>query len=948
MASVPIPKEASSPQGTHNGCLAALIAYIGSPTQERKSCVSRVPFALLLTASLILLAHAAYSQISRANAAASSSIMQSAAATGDMGGTRFPVSLPNGRVIDPAGHWITLAPFPFALALSPDGQQAVAPSIGWPFSLNIIDHPAATLPVVTRIPKGSDNDPDVQVHTGVVYSPDGTLVYDATGDTGAVDILSTSDWHRIARIPLDKPTLGHEKTPLSFSASLALTADGKYLYALDQGNWRVVVIDTASRQTVAAFATGSNPFTLALSPDGHRLYISNSGLFEYKVVDGVKREDTLNTGLRFPPYGYPSRAAREGVTTEGHRVDGLGDENSTRGSSLWTYDVTHPLAARLIAQLRLGATIRVGRNRVVGGASPSGVAAGSQHIYVALAHEDSVAVISPDGRRLEQQITLTPFAGSAFVDAAGRPLRGVMPCGLALDGARLYVAEAGINAVAVVDTQQQRVLGHWPVGWYPVAVSVSLDRQQLYVISSKGTGSGPNADGSKGSGKQHRGGTYIGELEFGSLSVIPLGHESGLADGTVRVLHNNQIPTQDKQPLPRLKHVFLIVRENRTYDEILGDVEGSDGEPRLARWGMHGWAEESATARNLAVTPNAHALVARFATSDRYFVDSDVSADGHRWAMGIAPTPWMDIAWTSNYGGRRTSDTFSTAPGRRALIGGADAPMPEDEPEFGSIWEHVAGAGLPLFNYGEGLEVEGSDERAGAEPEGQRLYLNAPIPEPIFESTDRAFPTFNLGIPDQLRSAEFTRDFKRRVARGYTPALTVIRLPGDHTADPRPGDGYPYRASYVADNDLALGKIIETISHSAIWKDSAIFVTEDDAQGGVDHVDAHRSPLLIISPWVRPGYISHRHSSMASIQKTIYELLGLGPLNLEDALSSDLSDAFAAEPDNRPFVAVPSDLRVFDPKTAKMAHPRTAAEARRLLDCDDPREISREFHKSAE
>ena len=173
-------------------------------------------------------------------------------------------------------------------------------------------------------------------------------------------------------------------------------------------------------------------------------------------------------------------------------------------------------------------------------------------------------------------------------------------------------------------------------------------------------------------------------------------------------------------------------------------------------------------------------------------------------------------------------------------------------------------------------------------------------------STDRAYSTINLGIPDQFRYQEFAKDFTSLVAKGRAPAVTMVRLGNDHTGAPRPGDGYPYRASYVADNDLALGKIIETISHSAIWKDSAIFVTEDDAQGGVDHVDAHRSVLLVISPWVRQGYVSHRYSSMPSIQKTMYELLGLGPLNLEDALAADLGDMFTHAPDLRPFTAEPS------------------------------------------
>ena len=279
------------------------------------------------------------------------------------------------------------------------------------------------------------------------------------------------------------------------------------------------------------------------------------------------------------------------------------------------------------------------------------------------------------------------------------------------------------------------------------------------------------------------------------------------------------------------------------------------------------------------------------------------------------------------------------------MFGGADSPMPEDEPEYGSLWEHIAGARLSIRNYGEGLEVEGSDEREGTEPEGQRLLLNAPVPKPVFESSDRKYPTFNLGIPDQFRYQEFAKDFDRMLAKGTTAAFTVIRLPNDHTSDPRPADGYPYRASFVADNDLALGKIVEKISGSPIWADSAIFVIEDDAQDGGDHVDAHRSPVLMISPYSRRGYVSHRHCSMPSVQKTIYELLELGPLNMEDALAADLSDMFTDRPDLAPFALQPSDARIFDPVRARFARPKTKEEARRLRDVDNPRVIQDEFRK---
>jgi hypothetical protein len=274
--------------------------------------------------------------------------------------------------------------------------------------------------------------------------------------------------------------------------------------------------------------------------------------------------------------------------------------------------------------------------------------------------------------------------------------------------------------------------------------------------------------------------------------------------------------------------------------------------------------------------------------------------------------------------------------------------MPEDEPQFGSLWEHIAASGKGLLNYGESLEIEGNEELDGSAPEGHRMFLNSPLPKPVFESSDRHYPTFNLGIPDQFRATEFERDFRQKLAAGKVPALIVIRLPNDHTADPRPGDGYPYRASFVADNDLALGRIVAFLSKTPIWKDSAFFVTEDDAQAGVDHVDAHRSILLVASPWVKPGAVSHQHTSMGSITRTIDELLGLGPLNLEDALAGEIGGIFASAPHLDSFAMRPSDPRVFSPLNARCARPKTKEEAAALHDVDDTEEIQGEIERSGE
>jgi hypothetical protein len=348
---------------------------------------------------------------------------------------------------------------------------------------------------------------------------------------------------------------------------------------------------------------------------------------------------------------------------------------------------------------------------------------------------------------------------------------------------------------------------------------------------------------------------------------------------------------------------------------------------------------------HLHVTPNLHAMAKQFAISDNFYVDSDVSADGHRWVVGINPTPFMNTAWVSGYAGRRKSSSFAKQPGRRAFFGGADAPMPEDEPQFGSLWEHVANSGQGILNYGEGLEVEGNSEMPGTEPEGQRLFLNAPVPKPIFESSDRQYPTFNMGIPDQYRADEFIKDFQQRMEQGKIPGLIVIRLPDDHTAEPRPADGYPTRASYVADNDLALGRLVEYLSNTPIWKDSAMFVTEDDAQNGVDHVDAHRSILLVASPWIVPGTVSHQHTSMGSIIRTINALLGLSPMNLEDALAGDVTGIFGSELHEMPYVAEAPDPRIFEPAKAKLARPKTKKQAEELLDMDDADEIHHQMEK---
>ena len=237
--------------------------------------------------------------------------------------------LPNGREIHPAGNWISVAPYPFALAVRPDGAQIAVPSIGFPFALNVISDPASTAPSVQRMPSGFENDPAIATHAGLAYSADGSLLYVATGDSGKIRAYNTADWKTAGELALDGPVAGKEYSG-SFAATLILSKDGKTLYALDQGNWRIVLIDATTMQRLASISTGNYPIGLALSPDGERLYVTNTGLFEYTTIPGASPKDPLGTGLHFPPFGYPSKAAREGAVVEGKKIPGLGDENSDR------------------------------------------------------------------------------------------------------------------------------------------------------------------------------------------------------------------------------------------------------------------------------------------------------------------------------------------------------------------------------------------------------------------------------------------------------------------------------------------------------------------------------------------------------------------------------------------------------------------------------------------
>ncbi|NDD65796.1 MAG: hypothetical protein EBZ36_17745, partial [Acidobacteria bacterium] len=384
----------------------------------------------------------------------------------------------------------------------------------------------------------------------------------------------------------------------------------------------------------------------------------------------------------------------------------------------------------------------------------------------------------------------------------------------------------------------------------------------------------------------------------------------------------NVLPADYGTPSRQIRHVVFITKENRTYDQLFGTIESDStgrrlaGEPSLANYGERATIYDSRNRpalRDVNVIPNHLALTRRFSFSDNFYLDSDVSADGHRWLVGVYPNAWVETSLAAAYGGHRDFRPTNKAPGRLTFTGSASSIHPEDYLESGSIWEHLHRAGLSFRNYGEGFELGGIEEEADFVPTGARLPVNYPIPQVLLENTARDFPTYNTNISDQYRWQQFRRDFEARFLSGREtmPRFTNIYLPIDHTAKERPEDGYPYRASFVADNDLALGRVVEFLSHTPYWKEMVIIVTEDDAQDGRDSVDAHRSVLLVISPYVKRGYAMAGHSSIAGIMKTIFLLLGWQPLNQYDAAATDLRELFTSAPDFTPYDCLPVDPRLF-------------------------------------
>jgi len=671
------------------------------------------------------------------------------------------------------------------------------------------------------------------VFLGLVFSPDGKSLYVSGGDQ---DVIYRFDWRNGAATLADSVVLAVKekgKDGTRYPAGIAVSKDGRTLYVAENLADSLAVVDLESRRVVQRLATERYPYGVVVGPDG-TVYASAWGGWTVSI--------------------FPSRA--NGALDAGTRT-------------------------------------RVGRHPSALALSPSG-----SRLFVASGSTDKISVLDTRTRAV---IATLDDANPA---ATGE---GSTPNALALstDGGRLFVAEADNNAVGVFDLSpatagssgaagNDALRGRIPVGWYPSAVAV--DGADVLVINGKGRGTGPNPRRAQPGHPMpaHSRDYTLGQIN-GTLAIVPAVRASAsqLEAFSQRVASANgwTVPRRAEK-YPPFEHVIYIIKENRTYDQVLGDLSQADGDTSLVFFPR-------------SVSPNHHALAERFGIFDRFFVNAEVSADGHNWSTAAFATDYVQKTTPQNYSGRgRSYDYQGTNRGK----------IPEDdaaEPSSGYLWNLANRAGITYRNYGE--FVDEPDEPPGA---SARRFVATK--QALVAHTNTEYSGFNLSITDQARTDIWLKEFQEFVRAGNLPALEIMTLPNDHTAGGSAGSPTP--RAYMADNDLALGRIIEAVTKSPVWKSTVVFVLEDDAQDGPDHVDSHRSPLLVISAYTKGG-VFHRFANTTDVLATIEEILGLGRMSPFDHYGRPLREIWQTTPDLKPYTAlrpsVPLDEK--NPKRGAMA-----------------------------
>ncbi|HWQ91629.1 MAG TPA: LamG-like jellyroll fold domain-containing protein, partial [Clostridia bacterium] len=736
-------------------------------------------------------------------------------------------SLPSKQVLRPAGRQVSFGGRPVDLALSPDGTAVYIKNLN---NLLVVDAKTWAVRQTLSYP-GSG----ASMH-GIAVRPDGTRVY--------------------------------------------VTGAGNELY-----EWGVATNGVAAFLRTIAMPTGSYPCGLALSPDGARAYVCLSVANKLAVVDlasgGIIRQ--INTGIAPWDVVLSPDGQRAFVSDWGGRFPVSGDLTAPSAGTQVVVDARGVAVSGVVSFVDLVSGVETAQ--ITAGLHPSDLelnAAGTR-LYVANANSDTVSVIDTQAGALVETILVRPDPEFPYGSAGN---------GLALsrDGKQLFVASAGNNAVAVVELPNGQhtnsvVKGFLPTDWYPGAVVT--DSNHIYVVNVKGLGTRQ--------GQPLTTAWSIGAF-LGTANKLELGTQDALAKHTAQAFEQGRIshirqareigrPNQAAVPVPRrlgepsvFKHVVYILKENKTYDQMFGDMPEGNGEPNLCIYPEY-------------VSPNHHVLAREYVLLDNFYCNGVNSADGHSWSTEGNVTDHLE----KSFGGFTRSYTFG------------DDPLTYSSTGF--IWNNVLQHGLTFRNYGEMDYASTSPARSwlqiyqdytngtGAIRYVQNIGIASLRP---YSSTN--VPGWNMAIPDVVRAAGFIKELTEAQARGVWQDFHLLYLPNDHTGGP------PTPRAQVADNDLALGQVVEAITRSTFWSDTVVFVIEDDPQSGYDHVDAHRSICLVISPYTKRGQVISTFYNQAGVLHTMQRILGIPPMNQQDAMAPLMFECFTEQPNYTPYAVLPNNI----------------------------------------
>lgn len=712
------------------------------------------------------------------------------------------VLLPNGWKLTPAGESLPLGDLPLNIAMDKTGKLIAVTNNGQSTqTVELID------PVKKRV---LDTVVMGKSWLGLAFSDDGKFLYASGGNDNWIVRFSVKN-KKLQ--PVDTLVLGKPWPEKISVAGIALDDARNTLYAVTKENNALYIIDTKTRKTIWRLPLGGEGYTCLLSPDRKELYVSCWACRKILILDTRKREFT--------------------------------------------------------------GTIHVGSHP-----NDMCITENGKFLYVANADDNTVSVIDLKTRKVIEVLNAALFPNAP----AGSTTNSVA---LDADGKTLYIANADNNCLAVFDVSQpgsSKSKGFIPTGWYPACVRVM--NNQILVANGKGFSSYPNPYGPNPARKgdvvvYQQGNTtrsikeqYIGGLLRGDLSIIPIPNEKQMADYSLQVYANtpynkdkesevnipqgNPVPSHTGQASP-IKHVFYIIKENRTYDQVLGDMPEGNGDTSLVLFGER-------------ITPNQHALAREFVLLDNFYVDGEVSADGHNWSMGAYATDYLEKNWPTSYGGRGGS---YDAEGTREIANNKD----------GFIWDFCKRFGVTYRTYG-----EFADDYKPNLPVLVNHYC------PFFTSWDQT-------VRDTVRFNQWKRDFDSLVRIGHVPQLNTLRFINDHTEGLSKGRPTPF--VHVADNDLAVGMFVDYLSHTGIWNESVVFIVEDDAQNGPDHVDAHRTTAYVAGGFVKQAFVDHTMYSTSSILRTIELILGLPPMSQYDAAATPMWRCFDTVPNHIAFIQRP-------------------------------------------